>query len=199
MTREKQIFEESKIYSKYVSNQTDFEYGFINGAKWADENLNSQYVAEYLYKEKGYPISLNGEIPTFEETMKDVQTYNEYKSKQWLEKACSWLREQKEMIGISFQEDFIERFKIAMKTDHENSSELVNKQSANVWHNTHNTSDKPELNQYFLAQIGDDAFDTFVMSMDDNKDWRKWSEGMNIKMWAHINDLLPKGGGNEND
>ena len=32
-----------------------------------------------------------------------------------LEKACNWLREQKEMIGISFQEDFIERFKMAMK------------------------------------------------------------------------------------
>lgn len=61
----------------------------------------------------------------------------------------------------------------------------------NVWHNV---SEKPELNQYFLAQIGDNAFDTFIMSMDENKDWRKWSEGMNIKMWVHIDDLLPKGG-----
>ena len=31
-----------------------------------------------------------------------------------IENACNWLREQKEMIGISFQEDFIERFKMAM-------------------------------------------------------------------------------------
>ena len=61
----------------------------------------------------------------------------------------------------------------------------------NVWHNV---SEKPELNQYFLAQIGNDTFDTFIMFMDENKDWRKWSEGMNIKMWAHIKDLLPKGG-----
>lgn len=61
----------------------------------------------------------------------------------------------------------------------------------NVWHNV---SEKPELNQYFLAQIGDNAFDTFIMSMDENKDWRKWSKGMNIKMWAHIDDLLLKGG-----
>ena len=90
-TREKQIFEESKIYSEYVYNQTDFENGFINGAKWADENPYSQYIAEYLYKEKGYPISLNGEIPTFEETMKDLQTYNDYKAKKLLEKACKWL------------------------------------------------------------------------------------------------------------
>ena len=32
-----------------------------------------------------------------------------------IENACKWLIEQKEMIGISFQEDFIERFKMAMK------------------------------------------------------------------------------------
>lgn len=32
-----------------------------------------------------------------------------------IKNACNWLREQKEMIGISFQEDFIERFKMAMK------------------------------------------------------------------------------------
>lgn len=32
-----------------------------------------------------------------------------------IDKACEWLIEQKEMIGISFQEDFIERFKMAMK------------------------------------------------------------------------------------
>lgn len=48
MTRDEQIFEESKIYSEYVYNQTDFENGFIIGAKWADENPHSQYIAEYL-------------------------------------------------------------------------------------------------------------------------------------------------------
>ena len=32
-----------------------------------------------------------------------------------IEKACEWLRDQKEMIGISFTEDFIERFKKAME------------------------------------------------------------------------------------
>lgn len=79
------------------------------------EEQIQKLIAEYLYKEKGYPISLNGEIPTFEETMKDVQIYNAYKEEQWIKKACDWLREQKEMIGISFQEDFIERFKKEMK------------------------------------------------------------------------------------
>ena len=32
-----------------------------------------------------------------------------------IENACKWLIDQKEMNGISFQEDFIERFKMAMK------------------------------------------------------------------------------------
>ena len=39
----------------------------------------------------------------------------EWADETMIEKACNWLREQKEMIGISFQEDFIERFKMAMK------------------------------------------------------------------------------------
>lgn len=69
----------------------------------SDNNPNSKTISEYLYKEKGYPISLN-----------DVRDYNAYKEKKLIEIACKWLREQKEMIGISFQEDFIERFKLEM-------------------------------------------------------------------------------------
>ena len=38
MTREEQIFEASKKFSEYEYNQTNFENGFINGAKWADKN-----------------------------------------------------------------------------------------------------------------------------------------------------------------
>ena len=71
MTREEYICEASKEYSEYEYDQTNYENGFINGAKWADETM--------------------------------------------IENACKWLIEQKEMIGISFQEDFIERFKMAMK------------------------------------------------------------------------------------
>lgn len=56
----------------------------------------------------------------------------------------------------------------------------------------HNISEVPELNRWFLAQIGDDAFDTFVMAMEKNQDWENWSNGINIKTWAYIDDLLPK-------
>lgn len=35
--------------------------------------------------------------------------------KTMIEKACEWLLQQEEMIGVSFHEDFIERFKVAME------------------------------------------------------------------------------------
>ena len=63
------------------------------------------------------------------------------------------------------------------------------KYPVNVWHDA---SEEPKLDQWFLAQIGDDAFDTFIMAMDKNKKWRNWCKGINIKRWAYIRDLLPK-------
>ena len=118
MTREEQIqklIDEENGIDNY--GFSDYQVEVLDDARFADENLNFKTIAEYLYKEKGYSDSLNGYkyITTFKEIMKDVQIYNNYKKDEWIEKACNWLREQKEMIGISFQEDFIERFKMAMK------------------------------------------------------------------------------------
>lgn len=39
----------------------------------------------------------------------------EWADKTMIEKACEWLIHQEEMIGISFENDFIERFKKAME------------------------------------------------------------------------------------
>ena len=39
MTREDHIYEASKAYSEYEYDQTNYENGFINGAKWADETM----------------------------------------------------------------------------------------------------------------------------------------------------------------
>lgn len=36
--------------------------------------------------------------------------------KTMIDKACKWLLHQEEMIGISFEDDFIERFKKAMES-----------------------------------------------------------------------------------
>lgn len=83
MTREEEmIIESQKRYD---------DIAFLDGVKWADEHPKSKTIAEYLYKEKGYPISLNGDIPTYEEVVKHVQTYNNYKMRQRIEKACDGL------------------------------------------------------------------------------------------------------------
>lgn len=63
----------------------------------------------------------------------------------------------------------------------------------------HDVEEEPKYGEWFLVQIGDSAFDSFIMTMDKNQDWRNWSNGNNIKRWAYINDLLPKGCKNEND
>lgn len=68
-------------------------------------------------------------------------------------------------------------------------SDSENENNKRIWHDA---SEEPKINQWFLAQIGDDAFDTFIMAMDKNQTWREWSNGINIKRWAHIIDLLPK-------
>lgn len=39
----------------------------------------------------------------------------EWADKTMIDKACEWLIQQEEMIGISFENDFIERFKKAME------------------------------------------------------------------------------------
>lgn len=70
-------------------------------------------------------------------------------------------------------------------------AEWADEHPINMWHDT---NEEPRLNQWFLAQIGDNAFDTFVMEMNKNEDWKEWSNGVNIKRWAYIKDLLPKGG-----
>lgn len=66
-----------------------------------------------------------------------------------------------------------------------------NENNKMIWHDT---SEEPKLNQWYIAQTGDNSFDTFRKSIDNNEDWIKWSNGFKIKRWAYINDLLPKGG-----
>lgn len=67
----------------------------------------------------------------------------------------------------------------------------ADKNPINVWHDV---IEPPKLGEWFLAQIGNIAFDTFIMAMNKNEDWKEWSKGINIKRWIYINDLLPKGG-----
>lgn len=57
-----------------------------------------------------------------------------------------------------------------------------------VWHDA---EEEPKRNAWFLAQIGDCAFDTFIMQIESNR-WDRWCNGLNIKRWAYIDDLLPE-------
>ena len=58
------------------------------------ENLNEKMIAKYLYEKKGYPIDLNGNIPLFDETMKDAEKYLKYKQDKFIEKALKQIRKE---------------------------------------------------------------------------------------------------------
>lgn len=60
-----------------------------------------------------------------------------------------------------------------------------------VWHDA---SEEPKLKAWCIVQIDENAFDTFIMAIDKNGSWAKWSRSVNITRWAYIKDLLPKGG-----
>lgn len=63
---------------------------FIIGAEWADENPDEEMIAKYLYEKKGYPIDLNGNLPSFDETMKATEEYLKYKQDKFIEKAIKF-------------------------------------------------------------------------------------------------------------
>lgn len=56
-----------------------------------------------------------------------------------------------------------------------------------VWHKA---EELPQLNACFLAQIGNDSFDTFIMAVEADR-WKRWCKGLDIVRWAYIEDLLP--------
>ena len=59
-----------------------------------------------------------------------------------------------------------------------------------VWHDI---TEEPKLGYWFVGQIGETAYDTFI-SATQGKRMSNWFDGCNIKRWAYIDDLLPKGG-----
>ena len=65
---------------------------FVQGANWADENPDEHVIAKYLYEKKGYPVDINGNLPSFEETMKDCEKYWKYEKKQLINKVCEHLK-----------------------------------------------------------------------------------------------------------
>lgn len=58
-----------------------------------------------------------------------------------------------------------------------------------VWHGI---DVQPQKGSWFVGQIGDYAYDTFIAEIE-GKSMKNWLECCNIKRWAYIKDLLPKG------
>lgn len=58
-----------------------------------------------------------------------------------------------------------------------------------VWHDI---TEEPKLNSWFLGQIGKRSYDTYISAIE-GKRMSEWFDGCNIKRWAYIDDLLPKG------
>ena len=59
-----------------------------------------------------------------------------------------------------------------------------------VWHDI---TEEPKIGAWFVGQIGETAYDTFISSIQ-GKRMSNWLAGCNIKRWAYIDDLLQKGG-----
>lgn len=79
------------------------------------ELLAGTYQRQYHHNT--YPeLSDNSEFVTSKEEIKKAcMQMAEWKEKQMIEKAVEWLKEQEELIGVSFQDDFLERFQNYMK------------------------------------------------------------------------------------
>ncbi len=82
-------------------------------AEWADENPDEKRIAKYLSEKKGYPVDLNGNLPSFDETMKDAEKYLNYKQDKLIEKASEWLYLQLNEINMEGKdmENFLKDFK----------------------------------------------------------------------------------------
>ena len=59
-----------------------------------------------------------------------------------------------------------------------------------VWHDI---TEEPKIGAWFVGQIGETAYDTFISSIQ-GKRMSNWLAGCNIKRWSYIDDLLQKGG-----
>ena len=92
MTRKEKILQAVNNYKNHFPDGFINEHVYVDGAEWADENPDERMIAKYLYEKKGYPIDLNGHLPSFEETMKDVEKYNKYKEKKLIDNVCEWLK-----------------------------------------------------------------------------------------------------------
>ena len=95
------------------------------------------------------------------------------------------IREHLELIGL---ETIVFDVKQLLKCIIDRKDNIVD--LGEVWHGI---DVEPQKNSWFVGQIGDNAYDTFIAEIE-GKRMKNWLVGCNIKRWAYIKDLLPKGG-----
>lgn len=88
--------------------------------EWSEED--EKMVAKYLYEKKGYPIDVNGNLLSFDETMKDAEKYLKYKQDKFIKKASRWLKDCLDNgmwiandVGCAEKDVIIEHFQNYMK------------------------------------------------------------------------------------
>ena len=94
--------------------------------------------------------------------------------------------EKKEKEIISEMESYLFHLKQFLGTIMERKGNIVD--LGEVWHSI---DVEPQKGSWFVGQIGDNAYDTFVAEIE-GKRMKNWLIGCNIKRWAYIKDLLPK-------
>ena len=95
------------------------------------------------------------------------------------------IREHLELIGL---ETIVFDAKQLLKCIIDRKDNIVD--LSEVWHDI---TEEPKLDSWFLGQIGKRSYDTYISAIE-GKRISEWFDGCNIKRWAYINDLLPKGG-----
>ena len=77
-----------------------------------------------------------------------------------------------------------------IKQAFEKGAEWADEHPKNVWHDV---SEEPKYGEWFLAKIGNGTpIVITIMAIDRDQDWEIWSNNTNIKIWAYVEDLLPK-------
>lgn len=89
-------------------------------------------------------------------------------------------REDIENAATQYAQTFIEGSITAYKSFKVAAEWRIN----SVWHDA---IEKPCRNKWYIAQIGDNAFDTFT----DSVNWNSYARSLNIIRWAYIEDLIP--------
>lgn len=69
---------------------------------------------EDLYKNKGFPVDLNGNVVSYEQAMENVELFNEHMKEEFLDKACEFLETYPHMFMGILRSEMIEDFRKAM-------------------------------------------------------------------------------------